>query len=238
MSLLVIFASAAVCRGQGEPGEYTVDSTSHTYSIARLKTTCVDIPALTSCKVEEFGRLGQLGDTVYYYAVYRGTPSRDPSNYYRGVRIFEGVGNGDSAALLFEWGGPVYDIYVDKPELVRNRYGIFLHVFMTSGNGSWEMGDYYIYRNGRWVQLQYPDFLSESNWDKVVDRIIPEGYWLCRGNEIDLAKMLITLPVYKGNDACCCPTGGSVTVYYKLRADSLVIDSASYSRIERKYSGQ
>lgn len=232
LSLLLAPLFGARCSAQ----EYPVDSTSHTYSIARLKTTCVDVPAFKSCKVEQFSRLGQVGDTIYYFAVYKGTPAADTEDYYRGVTVFESIGNVDSATSLFEWGARVYEMYVDKPEFVKSRYGTFLHVFVTSGNGGWEMGKYFLYRNGRWVRLHYPEFLDSSEWDRVVGTKIPKGYWLCRGNEINLKKMLITLPVFKRDDPCCCPTGGCITAFYMVLGDSLVIDSSSYSRAPCKYN--
>ncbi len=204
----------------------------------------MDSAASGKCRVAEFGELGRIGDDAYYYAIYVGAQRDEDSatgsgggldNYYREARVFESVGNTDSATSIFGWGARVYDFWVDRPVLVSSKYGTFLHVFITSGNGGWEMGHYYIYRGHKWVELSYEDWLDGESWGGLVKKTLPSGYWLCRGNEIDLRSMEITFPVYKSNDPCCCPTGGTLMVKLKLEADSIAVDSCHYSPKEWEY---
>lgn len=182
---------------------------------------CSKYDSLKKCKVEEFGYLGQVNNRYYYYQIYQvydtaGIENKDSAFNENDLDIFEGI-NKTSVKYVYGIGSAIDVFYFDKPDFINTKYGYVLHINMFSGNGGWDSGDYFIFREGEWKRLKVPNFTEP------LSKIIPKDDWFCRGSTIDLGEMIIEYYVYKKNDACCCPTGGKALANLKITKDNKVI---------------
>lgn len=188
---------------------------------------CSEYDSLKKCKIEEFGHLGRVDSRNYYYQIYQSydtavSVNKDSAFNENNLDIFEGI-NKTSVKYVYGIGYDMGIYFFNKPELVNTKYGYVLHINMLSGNGDWDSGDYFIFREGEWKRLKIPNFIDP------LSKIIPEDDWFCRGSTIDLGKMIIEYYVYKKNDACCCPTGGKALANLKITIDNkIIITSTKY----------
>lgn len=197
---------------------YTISKKSIDY----LKRNCYpyrDNLTNFDCIIREFKYLGDDNGKQYYYGLYiLGTDNYPNDSSY--FVIYEGK-KGDKNLI------PVHFLFTDfdysySVEMVNTKYGLIIHIFLLSGNGGWDSGEYIIRRNGKWKKLNIPD------WNCVYEWIIPEDTHFCRGNYIDLKEMTNTFSVYSYDDGCCCPTRGIVT-------SKLTIDDNGFRVISSKY---
>ncbi|MFZ0455256.1 MAG: hypothetical protein WCE54_07435 [Ignavibacteriaceae bacterium] len=189
--------------------------------------TCVKSDSL-KCKVEEFGYIGKTNNRYYYYQISHRFDSNDikmedGTNYQEEINIFEGINSKEDVKSIYKREEEETLYYFYKPDLVDTKYGYILHINATGGNGGWDNGDYLILRNNNWFKLEMPDFMTSFN------SIMPDSCYFCRGSSIDLKKFIIKFAVFRGNDPCCCPTGGQIIAKLKISIDNHIkIISAKY----------
>ena len=180
--------------------------------------TCDDSSKSTDCYDMEFKYLGENNSEQYYYGLYLlRTVDDDDSSYFV---IYEGA-KGDKK-LKSVYFLPMRGQYSYNVEMVNTEYGLIIHILLENGNGGWDCGAYIINRYGKWKDLNIPD------WTCVYESVIPEDTWFCKGNCIDLEGMTYTLDVYSSDDACCCPTRGTVTSKLTIDEDGFKVISSKY----------
>jgi hypothetical protein len=183
------------------------------------------------CKVDQFNFLGEIHGRYFYAGVYHISNSNSGllANYYAYdkifILIFEGKGKNKNLKPIHILSPSESYSYYNSPsfELVNSKYGIIIHIYLDSGNGHWDEGEYIIFRNGSWHVMEIPDFYN------LFISIIPKGAWFCKGGKIDLEEMTVSFDVYKEDDPCCCPTGGIVIAKLKVSKDNkFVIGKCQY----------
>lgn len=173
-----------------------------------------------NCKLKEFKKLGDHNGKQFYYGLY--SDKNDDGSYYDShFIIYEGKMNSKFLKPI-EFFYPYEIIEYYNVEMTNTKYGLIIHIYFSNGNGGFDMGEYIIYRNGRWEKLEVPD------WDCVYEWVIPEDTYFCRGNFLDLKAMTNTFSVYSHDDACCCPTRGIVK-------SKLTIDDNGFRVLSSKY---
>lgn len=183
--------------------------------------TCGDENSTARCKVEEFKYLGKADNKYYYSSIaveYDSVCGMDADKGYniRTVTIFEGKTKDRISPVYYNWGSlEVFEHVYTTLDSTEN--GIFIHIYIYDGNGGWDTGEYFVFRNGNWLKLKIPE-IPES-----LISIIPKTYKFCRGGVINFNKMTYDLAVYKKYDGCCCPTGGTARAYLTLSEDNKII---------------
>jgi hypothetical protein len=173
-----------------------------------------------NCKLKEFKKLGNYNGKQIYYGLY--CDKYDDGSYYDShFIIFEGKRNSKFLKPVEFFYPDEFIEYYDV-EMTNTKYGLIIHIYMSNGNGGFDMGEYIIYRNGKWEKLKVPE------WGCVYEWVIPEYYYFCRGNTLDLKTMTNKFSVYSHDDACCCPTKGIVK-------SKLTIDENGFRVISSKY---
>lgn len=172
------------------------------------------------CRIKEFKHLGNHNDKQFYYGLY--SKKSDDSSYYDShFIIYEGKRNSKFLKPVEFFYPDEFIEYYDV-EMTNTKYGLIIHIYMSNGNAGFDMGEYIIYKNGKWEKLKVPDWYCVYEW------VIPEDTYFCRGNTLDLKSMTNTFSVYSDNDACCCPTKGVVK-------SKLTIDDGGFRIISSKY---
>lgn len=190
--------------------------------------TCVERTRESNCTLERFGRIGMVDDRTFYFGVYcNHYADEDPSRgtfSFRTIHVFEAGDDTSLVVPVLEEGGPDdSDSEIADPEIIETENGPVMHIFMTSGNGGFDMGVYLLRVQKEWQHLDVPSWFLEAR------KFIPDGYTFCRGGSVDLAEMIAIFPLFKPDDGCCCPTGGSVTMDIEIEGLKIVVRDGQYS---------
>jgi hypothetical protein len=208
--------------------------------LAWVKTNCYQDSGDRStdpCQVESSGYLGKVENRFYFYVICREyqppEDSTDNASDQRSfnahsVSIFEGLG--DSVLVKQVWSRATVDDaeYFEPPEIVETRYGYMFHIFISNGNGGWDDGEYFLRKDGKWIEQTMPD------WNSVLKSKLPTNYSFCRGSQIDLESMSIELAAYTPDDGCCCPNGGSIYADLSIQNNQIKVDKAVYKPPKKK----
>jgi hypothetical protein len=189
------------------------------------------------CAVDDFGEIGTVDGTTYYYARYCVVRSdADPGgcgdksltawlSSHRGLAIFARAGTG--ARLVFE--------YVDReignnsfphpPAFVPNAAGTLFDIpIAISGTGAGNESQYYVRSAGRWERLDADTWLAD------LGKRIPKGLEIWKGVWPDLKTMRARAGLYREGDANCCPTGGAAEIRLGIRGRQFVIESMTITK--------
>jgi hypothetical protein len=177
------------------------------------------------CKVTEFGSLGRIDGTNYFFALYCILPNRSAENSkcgdgtfdakfhaQRGMAVFSSKEDANKTDLDFERAdSEIGSRYYNKPEIVDvgNRKLLSLSI-RIDGTGAGNESEYYVRQNSKWIQIE-----SES-WEKQVLEQIPVGLKIYKGIWPDLKTMKAEAGLYKKGDSNCCPTGGRALIDLEL----------------------
>ncbi len=183
--------------------------------------TCNNEKEEAKCKVEEFKYLGEVNNQFYYSSIYldyhpESGNDLDKEFNVRMIAIFEGSIK-EKVKKVYSTGGGFGFCEHAFTELIKTKFGNFIHIYISDGNGHWDSGEYFIFKNDGWYKLDVPE-ISES-----LDSIIPKGYSFCKGGSIDLEKMNYDIRVYKPSDPCAEATGGTARAYLKITSDNKII---------------
>ena len=209
--------------------DFISPDSSCTVNINYLKHHCYDCSEPDSsekCKVEEFRYLGEVNNHFYYSAItleFDTASGMDLDKEYneRDVTIYEGK-NKEKVSPVYYTGGGLDAFEHVYTELISTKSGSFIHIYVSDGNGGWDFGEYFLFKKSSWHKLEIPDFIDSLN------SIIPETGSFCRGNVIDLKKMIYEIPVFKKDDPCCCPTGGMARAYLTVKKNKFIIIKKEY----------
>lgn len=174
------------------------------------------------CKVEAFYYLGKVQNRYYYCSTTLAYDSlidfeKDGKFNHRDIIILEGTSK-KKVKPVYSTGGGLAAIDHATAELVSNKFGSFIHIFIASGKGLFDEGEFFIFRNNTWDRLTVPDF------DGMFKDAIPKNCnFNYRGGWIDLKNFTYNRTVYKENEPTCCPTGGKLIAYLKLTSDNKIV---------------
>lgn len=218
------------------------------FDLNNVKSHCININGVdvhdkanySDCKVSEFGTFGTLNDKTYYYAMYCLLPhyegeeegkcdlAQPESITPRAISIFTSTAKDKQVQLLLGHtaaGDTGQDSY-EKPEIINSKFGKILYVpIHLDGTGNFNQSIYMLMnkKTNQWSALD-----AESWIDKLT---LPKGLTINKGVWPDLKSMSADLYLYKGSDANCCPTGGTLHTklaikHGKLTAESVVFNAA------------
>ena len=181
--------------------------------------TCNNEKAETKCKVEEFKYLGKVNNQYYYSSItleYHSESGMDLNEEYntRNVTIYEGKNKKEVRPVYYTGGS--FDIFEHVfIELVTAKKNNFIHIYVSDGNGGFDSGEFFVFKNNSWYKIKVPDLDSEF------EHVIPKNCsFNSNGGWIDLNTLTFNRSVYKENEPSCCPTGGKLIAYLKLTSDN------------------
>lgn len=200
-----------------------------------------NITDIGDCDIAESGRFGSVSGRTYYYVIYCIIPAYETragkcgdesflGRYHRkrGLGIFVQEGGENQVKLFLERGDPDIGMYLyQKPAIVKNAFGIFLHVSIgVDGTGNFNESDYYIWdsKSATWKMLDTTSWISE------LSERLPAGLTINKGIWPDIDAMTAETELYKENDANCCPTGGTAVVKLTLKDLRLSIQSVEFKK--------
>lgn len=180
------------------------------------------------CKVEAFYYLGKVQNRYYYSSTTLGYDSeldykKDGKFNHRFITIFEGT-NKEKVKPVYSTGGGFGAVEHVNTELVSTNSYSIIHIGISDGNGGFDNGEFFIFKDNAWHRLNVPDL----DW-KFEDVIPKNCNFNSRGGWIDLKNLTYNRSVYKENEPACCPTGGKLIANLKLTSDNkLVVIKTKY----------
>jgi hypothetical protein len=184
--------------------------------------TCDNEINARKCKVEEFKYLGEVNNHFYYSSIYldyhpESGNDLDKEFNVRMIAIFEGT-NKERVKPVYSTGGGFGAVEHTYTELVSTKDYSIIHIGISDGNGGFDNGEFFIFKNNAWYRLTVPDLDSEF------EDVIPKNCnFNSRGGWIDLKNLTFNRSVYKENEPSCCPTGGKLIAYLKLTSDNKLL---------------
>jgi hypothetical protein len=208
------------------PRQATRDIDDHLRHGAR-EAACVgdDLPACTVQSARQFAVHDGRGYTRALYCLpdrsNPDAPACDAGYPPGGVAIFRETPDGRLELLRrhVDWQhGKSYD----EPRIVENRVGMPV---AAAGTGVFNWSEYYVWRDARWVRVDFAPF------ERDVDAVVPKGRGIWKGIWPDLDAMTFETQLWKNDDANCCPTGGAIRGALQLDGTKL---RAADLRVERR----
>ncbi|MDH4481453.1 MAG: hypothetical protein QE279_01950 [Rhodoferax sp.] len=77
--------------------------------------------------------------------------------------------------------------------------------------------------------LGNPAKIDLSAIRKAINKAVPTGWGVWKGG-IDIRDPAYSSPVWKRNDANCCPTGGEITIHFSLVGAALQVNRVHYDQ--------
>ncbi len=221
---IVFVLSLSISQTLNAQGDFSSDAKCE-QSIKFLQDHCFSCNYennATKCKVEEFKYLGMVGNKYYYSSStleYDSDSGMDLDKRYnvRNVTIYEGNSK-EKVKPVYSTGGGFGAVEHVYTELVWTQNYTIIHIGISNGNGGFDSGEFFVFREKAWYRLKVPDFNSEF------EDVIPKNCsFNSRGGWIDLKDLTFNRSVYKENEPACCPTGGKLIAYLKLSLDNKIL---------------
>ena len=140
------------------------------------------------------------------------------------IRLYDG-----NDRLIWTLERDVGEAWIEAPYLVRHAtYGTFLVVpvhFLGAGSGPDDR--LFLWRAGAWQEIDASPrdrLTGRPGWLDAAEALLPSGQRLLRAPRIDVATMTATGEVWLPSDRACCPTGGTVTLRFRIEADALTVE--------------
>jgi hypothetical protein len=200
-----------------------------------------EITDIRDCGVSESGTFGKVDDRLYYYVLYCLIPDYSSeaakcgdksftADYHskRGLGIFVREGSSQQTQLFWESIDPDIGLYVyEKPAIVTNAFGTLMHVpVRLDGTGNGNESEYYLWseKTREW------ELLDSSSWIEELQQQLPAGLSINSGVWPDIEKMTAEVPLYREDDANCCPSGGVAFVRLTLKDGRFGIKSVEFRK--------
>ena len=212
-------------------------------SMAAMRTQCIEFTDVNrgggageyrECRVSEFGEIGTVGSTRFYYVLYCLLPNETAANarcgddsfiarYHRarGMAVFAREASGQNVHLVFNRASEeIGTVFYQRPEIVQNAAGTLLYLpIVIDGTSGGNVSEYYQQAADRWA------LVDSKTWLADLHKRLPAGLEVRQGVWPDLRTMRAEAGLYRVADANCCPTGGTVRLGLVVRARRFVIDS-------------
>lgn len=230
--LVLFVVITSLCLSDATASQWLADRAAR--PLAWLKDNCIplndaytDSPDVQrECMVTESGELVLPDGKRMYYALYRRL-ARRPGQTYVGS-MYDSFPSHNTAVVIFEADGemakPIWADLTDQssfgtwyktPRILVTKLGTILEVVIRSGPKVEPHDKHLLWQSGQW------QLLDTNSWRSEVDRRVP-GAWSVRMS-VDMVNMRTEGPVWKGDDAMCCPSGGTVIIDFTLRGQRLEI---------------
>jgi len=188
------------------------------YSETDARAACIDgvgdLLDGETCKITDFGEIGSVENRSFVYALYAFS-TKDGVVIDSRAAVFERRGDGQLRLRLApdSSGGTFY-----KPEILRTRAGILLHIPGTeSGTGNFNREALYLWRSGRWKAV------DTVSWLKTLQRRLPTGFGAWKGIYPDYTTLKAHTPLWRRSDGNACATGGTADIALAWSHDQIVL---------------
>ncbi len=111
--------------------------------------------------------------------------------------------------------GPSFIFSVGEEQLLGTRDAI-------PGTGA------FFYEAYWWFDRDGTVLMDFSPIGKAVDSILPKDTYIAKGYGLDLRSLKYAIDVWKKGDPNCCPTGGSISITFKVVKGKIVITGKRY----------
>lgn len=112
----------------------------------------------------------------------------------------------------------------DPPRLVDNGEDMILHLpARTAGTGEGNADSLFLFKPAGWVNI------GLASWKNELPSKLPKGLGLWKGVEYQYYGLSSTFPLWRDNDANCCPTAGEAYVNFKVVNDRLSIADVQFT---------
>jgi len=138
-----------------------------------------------------------------------------------------------------------------KSILVESTSGQFREIYHLQAPQEMTIGPSFIFDTGREILLGTRDaipgtgaFFCEAYWwfdrdgpmlidtgpiDEAVKSILPKNAYIAKGYGLDLRSLKYAMEVWKDGDPNCCPTGGNLSIDFKIVSGQVVITGKRYT---------
>ncbi len=79
-----------------------------------------------------------------------------------------------------------------------------------------------------WFGAAGPVRIDIESISDVLSSILPAGFGVWKGGALDMGTLTFRSSVWRTGDANCCPTGGAVTLQFRLDGGRLVVTKKNY----------
>lgn len=187
---------------------------------ADLATIC-QVKAVTACRVEAAGFLA-VGPEGAERRVAWQTLGGLESNGTLPIRMAVAWDvTGPSAQLI---GFSSTEGEASPPHLVDNGEDIILHFpARTAGTGEGNADALFMYRGGAWVNI------GMTTWKDELPARLPQGMGLWKGVDYGYHGLSSSFPVWRDDDANCCPTAGEAYASFTIANNRLAIETLDFT---------
>jgi len=185
-----------------------------------LARTCM-VKAVISCVVEAAGFLNAGGTERGSQIAWQYIAGLEPNG---GVSLRMTVAwdiSGDQPVLI---GMTSTQGEASPPRLIDNGEDMILHLpARTAGSGEGNADSLFVNRAGAWVNI------GMAGWKTELPDRLPRGLGLWKGVEYDYYGLSSAFPLWREDDANCCPSGGDAYVAFRIVNDRLSIDTLQFT---------
>lgn len=128
------------------------------------------------------------------------------------------IAQSDSGEIPYVLAARQTDGWFAPPTLIENgTEGMLIHApGRRAGSGS-ARADIILSRHSQgWTTFSISDLVDEAQ------RLMPQGFALARGVQVDLTEMIMTAPVSRIGDGECCPTGGMALIDLEMPEGNMI----------------
>lgn len=123
--------------------------------------------------------------------------------------------------LFLQFDGPVD--YLPSIENIQGSKVLIADVELP-GTGRLHTDNYFVLDSSG-----NPAKLDTSAINKAINKAVPPGWGVLKGG-IDIRNPIYRSPVWRKNDANCCPTGGEISIDYSLVGSALQVNRVHYDK--------
>lgn len=80
-----------------------------------------------------------------------------------------------------------------------------------------------------WFDREGAVLMDFSPIGQAVESILPKDVYIANGYGMDVGSLKYAIKVWKKNDLNCCPTGGNVSISFKVANGKIVITGKRYT---------
>lgn len=185
-----------------------------------LAKTCM-AKAVVSCVVESAGFLNAGGTARARQIAWQYVSGLEPNG---GIPLRMTMAwdiSGNTPVLI---GFTSTEGEAEPPRLVDNGEDMILHLpARTAGTGEGNADSLFLFKPAGWVNI------GLASWKNELPAKLPKGLGVWKGVEYSYYGLSSTVPLWRDDDANCCPTAGDAYVNFKVVNDRLSIDTVQFT---------
>jgi hypothetical protein len=131
--------------------------------------------------------------------------------------------NGRFRPLLYLFQGGTPNLTASQIIIVDGRQ-VVMNLTRESGSGHYWIEDYFIFDEPlqKVINLEVLERI-----DQELHRLLPPNQGVWKGGGFDVRTLTFQHSIWQNEDANCCPTGGRVTLKFRIAAGRLELESSS-----------